>query len=474
MAYNGFDMGASQFGGAGFMTRHASLAQLQLNLVGELTRPIDCFCSPQPAGDSSYGGGKKKSSGQDSLRYLTVLQIRKENENRDDEGWWVDGVEVNTVRSPGNRGSRLDMLSPFPSASAMRCCHCCCPQCTLVGRLTRVEENNTRALLTLNDGSGEIMVAMFLQDDDPELLARQRATMRMGSYVRVYGHLQRFDGALQLKAYNIRSITDFNEASAGHASHSTAGWEQPAPVQAGGAHGYHEEGAGGHALRASCVGCGLRGVWVRYSGQWSHHSANHHQGGVSGSDAAPSLVWPPAGHHILQRGNAPAMASTQMPCHRANMGCLKPLPWCGSVPQPTSSLLAATELLQITYHNLQVICQRLHLTQGSAAAPTAAMSGAMVSKPLMAPAAAAAIPQAAGQDGLDNLHQTVLNVYTDPAFANSSNGLATHDLIQQLAARGFRFTPAQVTGAVEHLIEQGVLFTTIDDQHARAASSAVM
>ncbi|KAL6750163.1 hypothetical protein V8C86DRAFT_2820388 [Haematococcus lacustris] len=283
MAYNGFDMGASQFGGAGFMT------------------------SPQPAGDSSYGGGKKKSSGQDSLRYLTVLQIRKENENRDDEGWWVDGVEVNT--------------------------------CTLVGRLTRVEENNTRALLSLNDGTGEIMVAMFLQDDDPELLARQRATMRMGSYVRVYGHLQRFDGALQLKAYNIRSITDFNE---------------------------------------------------------------------------------------------------------------------------------------ITYHNLQVICQRLHLTQGSAAAPTAAMGGAMASKPLMAPAAAAAIPQAVGQDGLDNLHQTVLNVYTDPAFANSSNGLATHDLIQQLAARGFRFTPAQVTGAVEHLIEQGVLFTTIDDQHARAASSAVM
>ncbi|GFH13281.1 RPA_C domain-containing protein [Haematococcus lacustris] len=232
MAYNGFDMGASQFGGAGFMTRHASLAQSQLNLVGELTRPIGCFCSPQPAGDSSYGGGKRKSSGQDSLRYLTVLQIRKENENRDDEGWWVDGVEVNTVRSPGNRGSRLDMLSPCPSATAMRCCHCCCPQCTLVGRLTRVEENNTRALLTLNDGTGEIMVAMFLQDDDPELLARQRATMRMGSYVRVYGHLQRFDGALQLKAYNIRSITDFNEASAGHASHSTGGWEQPAPVQA--------------------------------------------------------------------------------------------------------------------------------------------------------------------------------------------------------------------------------------------------
>ncbi|GFH13280.1 hypothetical protein HaLaN_09130 [Haematococcus lacustris] len=72
------------------------------------------------------------------------------------------------------------------------------------------------------------------------------------------------------------------------------------------------------------------------------------------------------------------------------------------------------------------------------------MGGAMASKALMAPAAAAAIPQAVGQDGLDNLHQTVLNVYTDPAFANSSNGLATHDLIQQLAARGFRFTPAQM------------------------------
>ncbi|KAJ9506754.1 hypothetical protein QJQ45_030141 [Haematococcus lacustris] len=230
-------------------------------------------------------------------------------------------------------------------------------------------------------------------------LARQRATMRMGSYVRVYGHLQRFDGALQLKAYNIRSITDFNEASAGHASHSTGGWEQPAPVQA--------------APHPSAGQCTFNG----------HHT-----------------------HAMPQRQHGPT----------------------------SLLLLVATKLLQITYHNLQVICQRLHLTQGSAAAPTAAMGGAMASKPLMAPAAAAAIPQAVGQDGLDNLHQTVLNVYTDPAFANSSNGLATHDLIQQLAARGFRFTPAQVTGAVEHLIEQGVLFTTIDDQHARAASSAVM
>jgi replication factor A2 len=47
--------------------------------------------------------------------------------------------------------------------------------------------------------------------EDADGQAANRAEWKLGSYVRVYGHLRAFQGQRGVIAFNMRPVTDFNE-----------------------------------------------------------------------------------------------------------------------------------------------------------------------------------------------------------------------------------------------------------------------
>ncbi|KAK9864910.1 hypothetical protein WJX84_000889 [Apatococcus fuscideae] len=149
----GYDAGASQFAGGGFMPTQA-----------------DQGTSPAP----------KKGAGDQTLRALTIKQITDGTQNPDESQWTIDGSELSNV--------------------------------TLVGKLTSVQEQSACVVYQLNDGTGAIEVKNWI-DTDSDYDAAKKAELRLGVYVRVHGHLRVFDGQKSVVAFNMRPITDFNEVT---------------------------------------------------------------------------------------------------------------------------------------------------------------------------------------------------------------------------------------------------------------------
>ncbi|KAK9833208.1 hypothetical protein WJX74_010485 [Apatococcus lobatus] len=149
----GYDAGASQFAGGGFMPTQA-----------------DQGTSPAP----------KKTSSDQTLRALTIKQIIDGTQNPDESQWTIDGQELSNV--------------------------------TLVGKLTSVQEQSACVVYQLNDGTGSMEIKNWI-DTDSDYDAAKKAELRLGVYVRVHGHLRVFDGQKSIVAFNMRPITDFNEVT---------------------------------------------------------------------------------------------------------------------------------------------------------------------------------------------------------------------------------------------------------------------
>lgn len=127
-----------------------------------------------------------------------------------------------------------------------------------------------------------------------------------------------------------------------------------------------------------------------------------------------------------------------------------------------------TDFNEVTYHNLQAIMQHLHLTRGGAGGAPAAIAGAAPVGGYGAPAAVA--PPVAGgfgdgASGLSAIQQEILAVFTAPDAAGAEVGIS---IDQAIGRCGNKFTYAQVRDAVEMLQNEGLLYSTVDDQHYKS------
>ncbi|KAK9916813.1 hypothetical protein WJX75_007351 [Coccomyxa subellipsoidea] len=143
--------GASQFGGGGFL-------------------------GSQNDGDARSPAPKSIASRKEGLRAVTIKQL-------------VDA----------NKAEIHDDANSFHNV-------------TCVGKILNVRENNNIVEMTIFDGSGTYMVHYYSNDVD-DLMAQRIAEWRTGVYVRVHGNVSDFDDNWRILAYNIRTITDFNEVT---------------------------------------------------------------------------------------------------------------------------------------------------------------------------------------------------------------------------------------------------------------------
>ena len=119
-----------------------------------------------------------------------------------------------------------------------------------------------------------------------------------------------------------------------------------------------------------------------------------------------------------------------------------------------------TDFNEITYHFLEVVYCNSHNGARAAAAPKAE-AGAAEGTAYAAPAAAAA---AAGATATGSCSDQVMAIYNGPQGA-TDNGAPVGDVVTALNGR---FTEAQVRKAVEFLVNEGHLYSTIDDNHYRS------
>lgn len=153
----GFEAGASQFNGAGFMPTQ---------------------------GNAGGGGGSAKKnfdSKQQTLRAVTIKQLFDASANRADDTLTIDGKEITNV--------------------------------TIVGRVLATQESGLTFGLTIDDGTGQAAVKIWISDDESDTDRQRRAEWRQGVYVRVHGHVSSFGKAQEVIAFNIRPVADFNEVT---------------------------------------------------------------------------------------------------------------------------------------------------------------------------------------------------------------------------------------------------------------------
>jgi replication factor A2 len=117
-----------------------------------------------------------------------------------------------------------------------------------------------------------------------------------------------------------------------------------------------------------------------------------------------------------------------------------------------------TDFNEITYHFLEVVYCNAHNGARAAAAPAAAAAPGPADTAYAAPGAAAA-PAAGG-----SCSDQVFSIFNGPQ-GNDPNGVNIADVV---AALNGRFTDAQVREAVESLVNDGHLYSTIDDAHFRS------
>ncbi|PRW56187.1 replication A 32 kDa subunit A-like [Chlorella sorokiniana] len=151
----GFDAGASQFNGAGFMPSQGN------------------------AGGGAASGKKNFENKSQTLRAVTIKQLADASAQRVDDSLAIDGRDVSNI--------------------------------TLVGKVLSTNESGLTYGLEIDDGTGKAAVKIWISDDDSELDKQRRAEWRAGSYVRVHGHISNFGKNQEVIAFNIRPVTDHNE-----------------------------------------------------------------------------------------------------------------------------------------------------------------------------------------------------------------------------------------------------------------------
>jgi len=138
--------------------------------------------TPTGATGSSPGaaGGARGQGRAESLVPLTVKQLHASIEAcSSDDVFRVNGEEVHNM--------------------------------TLLGKIVKASDSSTSLVYTIDDGTGKVDVKIWVDAEDGDGQASNKAEWKVGSYVRVYGHLRAFQGARGVIAFNMRPVTDFNE-----------------------------------------------------------------------------------------------------------------------------------------------------------------------------------------------------------------------------------------------------------------------
>jgi len=130
---------------------------------------------------------------------------------------------------------------------------------------------------------------------------------------------------------------------------------------------------------------------------------------------------------------------------------------------------------ELTYHLLQAVFQHAHLKAGGGVGGAAAVAVTAAAGAAAAPMAfggAAAAPAVAmddggvGADGLTGLQRAAKAAVTDLG-AVSTNGASVDAVVAALAPGGH--APAAVRDAVTFLLEEGHLYSTVDENHVKVA-----
>ena len=130
--------------------------------------------------------------------------------------------------------------------------------------------------------------------------------------------------------------------------------------------------------------------------------------------------------------------------------------------------------LQITHHQLQCILQHAHLKAGapgagSGSVPLTAAAGAIPAQPVFGgaaaapPAAGAGGPNDVGTDGLTKAQRDVKAAVA--ALGAGANGASVDEVAASLTA----LPRDAVKDAVAFLLEEGHLYSTVDENHVKVA-----
>lgn len=154
-AGGGFEGGASQFAGGGFM----------------------------PSQGAATGSAQKKSfdNKNQTLRAVTVKQLHKACSVSMDDTLIIDDQEITNV--------------------------------SLVARIVSKEEQNVACNLCLDDGTGQIKTQYYVDQAEDETMRQRRAEWQPGTYVRVHGSMRSLNRERSLLAFNVHPVTDFNEVT---------------------------------------------------------------------------------------------------------------------------------------------------------------------------------------------------------------------------------------------------------------------
>lgn len=140
---------------------------------------------PSQAPDTGYGGGGGAGSGgkrsaNATLRTLTIRQlVRDVGSDPNAEHYMVDGVELSNA--------------------------------TVVGKILRVEDRGANVNVFITDGTGELEISHWLQEEAEYAMQSKKAELQPGVYIKAHGHMRQFQGKVGFSGFTVRPITNHNE-----------------------------------------------------------------------------------------------------------------------------------------------------------------------------------------------------------------------------------------------------------------------
>ncbi|CAO3641446.1 unnamed protein product [Cunninghamella echinulata] len=84
-------------------------------------------------------------------------------------------------------------------------------QITLIGVIRNIVEQQTNVSYNIEDGTGSIEVRKWSDQNESAQEMERRRRLNIDQYVRVVGRINSFNDRINVMAFDIRPITDFNE-----------------------------------------------------------------------------------------------------------------------------------------------------------------------------------------------------------------------------------------------------------------------